>query len=79
MQTTDSSGILNIRIRTKAVPDQSLYVIAHTRHQVKITATGQHHNGFSNFQLSKAALDAGIDHITVFDATGRPVCERLVL
>lgn len=78
MQTTDSSGILNISIRTKAVPDQSLYVIAHTRHQVKITATSQHHNGFSNFQLSKAALDAGVSHITVFDATGRPVCERLV-
>jgi len=78
MHVTDSLGSINVAIKTKGVYDQPLYVIAHTRHNVKIAATSNLSNGLAEFKLAKSELDAGISHITVFDAAGQPVCERLI-
>lgn len=78
MHVTDSLSSFNVAIKTKGVYDQQLYVIAHTRHNVKIAATSSLSNGLAEFKLAKSELNAGISHITVFDAAGQPVCERLI-
>jgi hypothetical protein len=78
MHVADTLSQLNISVKTKGVYDQPVYLLAHTRHQVKATTILQLKEGLATMQLPKSELDAGLSHITVFTSTGQPVCERLV-
>ncbi|MCW5909476.1 MAG: hypothetical protein KIT62_00290 [Cyclobacteriaceae bacterium] len=78
LQVTDTLAGLNIAIQSKDIADQSLYVLAHTRDKIKVASSFPLKEGAANLQIPKSDLDAGISHITVFNSTGQPVCERLV-
>jgi hypothetical protein len=54
-----------------------IFLLVHTRHQPKITGKLTLSQGISEFVIDKAKLGEGISHFTIFNASGRPVCERL--
>lgn len=79
MQVTEpSAGQLRITVYTNRPAASTVYLIGHTRQVVKV-AEGQPVLGNkAEFVVAKSKLDDGISHLTLFDAAGQPVCERLV-
>ncbi|MBN8577098.1 MAG: hypothetical protein J0L66_09145 [Cytophagales bacterium] len=78
IQIEPAEASFDITLHAKGVMDQSLLLVAHTRGQVKVATSLALKDGAAKFQLSKSELDSGISHITLFTASGQPVCERLV-
>lgn len=54
-----------------------VYLIGHTRQVIKIAEQQPLQTGQAVFMIAKNRLGDGISHLTVFDAAGQPVCERL--
>lgn len=72
---------LKITVVTNVDAASAVYLFAHTRNDIKV-AEGKPIDkkqgaGSSTFLLDKNKLGEGITHLTVFDATQKPVCERL--
>ncbi|HEV2478187.1 MAG TPA: hypothetical protein VGS79_00925, partial [Puia sp.] len=63
---------------TGAAASGEVYLLAHTRQQVKVAKTATLANGKAGFSIDKTALGEGISVFTVFNAARQPVCERLV-
>ncbi|MBX2897738.1 MAG: hypothetical protein KF763_20015 [Cyclobacteriaceae bacterium] len=78
LQVADSLGLFQVTIKAKGIYDQPLSLLAHTRHHVKAVFTNRLNNGISEFKIAHSELEAGISHITLFDALGQPVCDRLI-
>jgi hypothetical protein len=55
-----------------------VYLIAHTRQQVKVAEAATLSDGKAGFSIDKKALGAGVSQLTLFNAARQPVCERLV-
>ncbi len=57
--------------------DGEVFLFAHTRTLVKVAKTAALSNGVARFVVDKTALGDGISHITIFNSSKQPVCERL--
>jgi hypothetical protein len=78
MQTTDKGDNWEISIQTAGVATENVYLFAHTRQAVKQAQGAILNNGLATFRLEKNKLDDGLSHITLFNGSQQPVCERLV-
>jgi len=56
----------------------AVYLLADTRQSVKQALTATLQSGKATFLLDRDSLGEGVSHLTVFDASRQPVCERLV-
>ncbi|GAB3689361.1 Plug domain-containing protein [Spirosoma flavus] len=72
----DGPDKLKITVKTNLSGIQQVYLFAHTRQEIK-AAEGRPFQQEISFSIDKKGLDEGISHITVFDASQKPVCERL--
>lgn len=57
--------------------DSRVYLFTHTGQVSKVVQSATLTNGAAHFTINKSSLDEGISHITLFNSTGQPVCERL--
>ncbi|MGY3213295.1 hypothetical protein [Mucilaginibacter sp. HD30] len=67
----DGSDLLKVHVNQKNATDK-VFLLTHCRSVTKDVQTGA-----GVFQISKAKLGDGINHLTLFNAEGKPVCERL--
>lgn len=67
-----------IRIQTTGTDATHVFLFIHTRHMIQRCEALALKNGITETTLDKNRLPEGITHITVFDASLKPVCERLV-
>lgn len=69
---------LKISVRVQGDNSRPLYLFVHSGHKV-VMAQGiiPDANGNALVQISKEKLGKGINHITLFNSSGQPVCERL--
>ncbi len=77
MKLTDKgSDQLDVAV-TSTGSAENIYLFAHTGQHVKAAQSGILSNGTVHFSINKSALDEGISHITIFNNSKQPVCERL--
>ncbi|MEO6149894.1 MAG: hypothetical protein ABIP28_07020, partial [Mucilaginibacter sp.] len=69
--TDDGTDLLKVQVSAKNAGER-VFLLTHS-----ISVTKDVQTGNSNFQVSKAKLGEGINHLTLFDQAGKPVCERL--
>ncbi|HTQ28171.1 MAG TPA: hypothetical protein VMI35_08590, partial [Puia sp.] len=79
MRVTDNgNGQLIVAVRSnKGHSDLPVYLLVHSRQVITTAAVGQMEQGRTQFRIDKQQLGEGISQLTIFDATRRPVCERL--
>ena len=80
VQVTDTLvNQLKVSIRSQGVDASAneVYLLVHTRQMVKIASAKSLNNGSASFLLDKNNFEEGISHITVFNESHQPVCERL--
>nr|WP_294946667.1 hypothetical protein [uncultured Mucilaginibacter sp.] len=75
--TNNNTGQLNISVNSGNSTSETVYIFAHSRQQIKAVKEAILTNGLAQFQLDKSQLDEGISHITIFNGSKQPVCERL--
>jgi hypothetical protein len=76
----EDSGDHRIRVSVHAsgpVSSPVIYLLVHTRGQLKEVQLNFLANGQTSFYLQKDSLGDGISHLTVFNSDRVPVCERL--
>ena len=66
-----------VEVQVETSSETSLYLVAHTRGITKIALTANTIEKKAKFLVELAKLGDGISHLTLFDASGKPVCERL--
>ena len=77
MRVEESSAEqLTVSVSTNVSGASSVFMFAHTRNAVKL-AESKAIQGETRFSIDKKALGEGISHLTLFDASQQPVCERL--
>ena len=77
MQLRDlSSDQISVSVSTQP-GFQNVSLFTHTRQESTFSETKSLADGKATFTIDKNKLGDGISHITVFDASGNPVCERL--
>ena len=57
--------------------DQFVYLLVHTRNEIKYAEVRKTSDGKAKFVISKEKFGEGISHITLFDQEKNPVAERL--
>jgi hypothetical protein len=72
----DGSGQLLVNVYTN-LPDENIYLFAHTRNVIKAVGKAVNENGAAHFSIDKNTLGDGISQITIFNEQRQPVCERL--
>jgi hypothetical protein len=74
----ENSNRIHITVHA-AGPAESpfIYLLVHTRGQMKAAQVNALSDGQTSFYLDKDSLSEGISHITVFNSDRIPVCERL--
>lgn len=78
MQVRDSTdGLIRVTVLAREVSLAEIYLLAHTRQGAVQTQAGTLKNGKAVFVLNRATLNDGITHLTLFDSSQKPVCERL--
>ncbi len=81
MQVATEAGQLRVTVRGNVpISDtaQTLYLLGHTRQVLTVSETKtKAGNADVVFTIPQNKLGEGISHLTVFDGTGKPVCERL--
>ena len=75
--STDNRLLITVRTTGDRLSSGLVYLFVHTRGSIKIVQGNQLHNNQALFLIDKDRLDAGISHLTIFDAERNPVCERL--
>ncbi|HOX82415.1 MAG TPA: hypothetical protein PLS08_05255, partial [Chryseolinea sp.] len=81
MHVSDSSAD-NIRLTINAISNETsvipgAYLFVHSRNMMIRAAFQTLRQGFAEFVINKKDLPDGISHITIFDASMKPACERL--
>ncbi|HWB93609.1 MAG TPA: hypothetical protein VG605_17230, partial [Puia sp.] len=61
-----------------STPASEVYLLAHTRGQVKLAQTATLTAGKASFVIDKNALGQGVSTLTLFNSARQPLCERLV-
>ncbi|ARK12580.1 hypothetical protein A6C57_20815 [Fibrella sp. ES10-3-2-2] len=78
MLTTDAGdGTLRVTVQTNKPGATTVYLIGHTRQVVKVADGQRLADNKTQFIVPKSSLGDGISHLTIFDAAGQAVCERL--
>ncbi|HEY0108121.1 MAG TPA: hypothetical protein VGB67_00770, partial [Fibrella sp.] len=78
MQADDAGdGYLRITVQTNKPGASTVFLIGHTRQVVKVAEGQRIISNKAQFMVPKNSLGEGISHLTVFDAAGEAVCERL--
>jgi hypothetical protein len=80
LQVTDTLvNQLKVSIRSIGVATSAneVYLLVHTRQIVKMARAKSLNKGSASFLLDKNNFEEGISHITVFNESHQPVCERL--
>jgi hypothetical protein len=78
MKLTDNGADqLDLTVKSNDNSAETIYLLVHTMQSVKAAEAGIVSNGSAHFTLNKSALGEGISHITVFNNSKQPVCERL--
>lgn len=73
-----SDTLQQIKIKAYSTESStSVAMIVHTRQSIKGIGEQTTKNGLATFFLDKEKLGDGITHITIFDGSNKPVCERL--
>lgn len=76
-----SADQLTLTVSTNVAEAPAVYLFAHTRNAIQVVAQQPMRprpgGAEARFLVDKKALGEGITHLTVFDASQRPVCERL--
>lgn len=67
---------LDISVQT-SLHDQYIYLLVHTRQEVKVAEAIKTSGGKAEFKISTDKLGEGISHITLFNQEMKPVAERL--
>jgi hypothetical protein len=68
--------MLKLTIQTSA-SDPSAYLVIHSRQHINTAQQIDIKNGIAQTEIDKNKLGEGISHITLFNSTSQPVCERL--
>ncbi|ADB37275.1 hypothetical protein [Spirosoma linguale] len=77
MRLEESTGDkLTITVNTNLEGSSLVSLFAHTRNEIKVAEVRPIQRE-TTFSIDKKTLGDGISHFTVFDAQGKPVCERL--
>jgi hypothetical protein len=75
--STQDLVALNIRKVNVQDDEQHVFVVVHARNMISLARVQRVRGGKAIIAVPKNTLPEGISHITVFDASMRPVCERL--
>jgi hypothetical protein len=76
MHVSETGGQVKVTVSTN-IPSQQVYLVAQTRHVLKIAESSSFKNGFAEFVIAKDKLGDGISQLTIFNQNRQPVCERL--
>ena len=76
-----ASDQLKVTVRTSGLSADAstatTYLIGHTRQVIKVAQEQRPEANQTTFLIPKSSLGEGVSHLTVFNAAGQPVCERL--
>jgi hypothetical protein len=75
--TDNGSGQLDLNLNSTESDAGNIYLIAHTRQVIKVAESAIMANGKAHFIINKSILGDGISHLTIFNNSKQPVCERL--
>lgn len=68
---------MKLTITTNVDRASIMYLLAHTRQEMKIALAQHVNNGRVEWTIDKASLGEGVSHMTIFNEARQPVCERL--
>jgi hypothetical protein len=76
--TNGMDGALNVQCSSEQMmANETVYLLAHTRGEVKLASAKLMTNGQAQWQIAKSNLGEGITVFTLFNSERKPVCERL--
>lgn len=79
LRVTRESADVRVHVRTRlSVPAEKIYVFTHTRNQIVNSEASRLVNGEAIILIPDRNLGPGVSHITLFDESMNPVCERLI-
>lgn len=76
MHVAEAGQQVKVTIATNTT-SQQVFLVAQTRHVLKIAESSSFRNGVAEFVIPKDKLEDGISQLTVFNQNRQPVCERL--
>jgi hypothetical protein len=68
---------LKVTAYSTDVNKKSVYLLAHTRNELKIASVQNINSGKAEWLVNKDQLGEGISNLTIFDEGRKPMCERL--
>ena len=77
LHVTDNGSNLSVSVTCNIETEHQVFLLAQTRHSVKIAKTQPLNNGTAIFTINKSDLGEGISQLTAFNEERHPVCERL--
>ena len=79
LNLSDSSDRIRLTATARLTEGESevVYLLVHSRNQVATSVSGKLQRGKTAFTFDKKLLGDGINHLTLFNGQGQPVCERL--
>ncbi len=78
LNAESDSGSVTVTVSSNAEGENlPVYLLVHTRGQVKFTQILSLVNGKASIHIKKSSLGEGISSITLFNSAKKPVCERL--
>lgn len=77
MHLSDEGSRLTIKINSSNVSGDAVFLIAETRQKIGFSGASKMTNNEGRFTIDKSAMNEGVAHLTLFDANGQPLCERL--
>ncbi|GAA3992975.1 hypothetical protein [Mucilaginibacter dorajii] len=75
MQVKDNGQTLSVTV--SHANGGEVFLFAHTRQLVKVAESASLSSGVAVFNIDKSKLGEGVSHITIFNSSRQPVCERL--
>lgn len=78
LAVTRSESNVKIKVHAKLPQFRNVHVFIHTRNQIVYSRSEELSNGELTLTIPERHFDAGVSHITLFDAQMKPVCERLL-
>jgi len=76
--TPEDQNHWRVTVQTTTQTIDQIYLIAHTRQQVKWAQETTLNAGKAGFVIAKDTLGVGVSTLTLFNAARQPLCERLV-
>jgi hypothetical protein len=73
-----AGGQISVSVHGTASTTETVYLFAYTRQQVKQVLSAPLVNGVANFVVNEDKLGEGVSHLTIFNSSKQPVCERLI-